>query len=104
MRNYLAGADAAGADAAAEEDASFLAFFTFLAFGADAEAAAAEAEADADAGAWAKADTANREATRAAIILDMMISFFAVNKTAQKNKDSDESASLTWFGNFSLTR
>ncbi len=70
----------------------------FLAFGADAEAeadaegadaigaeAAAEADADAD-GAAAKAEAANREATRAAMILDMMSSFGSGLNRLKKTK------------------
>lgn len=98
----------AGAEASAEADAAFLAFLPFF-FGADASAdAAAEADAigaDATAeadGAAAKADAANREATRAAMILDMVVPL-AVNKTAKKNSDSDESASLTRASNCPLT-
>jgi hypothetical protein len=79
---YLAaGADAAGAEAA-DDAGAFLAFFAFLgaATDADAEAAAgadaagAEATAEAE-GAAAKAEAANREATKAAMILDIWNSF-----------------------------
>ena len=54
---------------------------------ADADAAAgaeatADAEADADAeGAAAKAAEANKDTNRAAMILDILISFFMVKKT-----------------------
>ncbi|HJU99854.1 MAG TPA: hypothetical protein VJ752_04835 [Burkholderiaceae bacterium] len=93
---------AAGAEASAEADAeaAFLAFLAFLAFfagaaasaEADAEAAeaiGADAAADADAGAAAKAEAANRDATRAAMILDM-----SVPLAVEENKDSSESALL----------
>jgi hypothetical protein len=75
--------EAAAEAAAAEADAE--AFFeaeaeaeaeAFLAE-AEAEAAAgAEAAAEADADALAKAAVANREATRAAMILDILVSFW----------------------------
>jgi hypothetical protein len=66
------------ADAAAEADA--LAFLAFLAFLAGAEAAGAEAIAEpeaAGAAEWlaAKAEAANKPATRAAITFFMMSSF-----------------------------
>jgi len=75
-RNYFDAAGAAAAEAASEA-AAFLALCAFLA-GAEADAGAeamaeAEADTDADAGA-AKAEAANREATRAAMILDILIS------------------------------
>ncbi|MES2296870.1 MAG: hypothetical protein V4582_07485 [Pseudomonadota bacterium] len=87
MSNYF---DAAGAALAASE-ADAAAFFAFLwcflaglaeaspeaiadAEAAGAEAIGAEAEAEAE-GAAAKAEAANREATRAAMILDMLNSF-----------------------------
>jgi membrane protein involved in colicin uptake len=54
---------ALGADASAEADAT-----------TGAEAAGAEATAEAE-GAAAKAEAANREATRAAMILDILNSF-----------------------------
>jgi hypothetical protein len=74
--NYFeaAGADAAGAEASAL--GAFLAFFIFLAFGAEASAAGAEADAagaEAAAGASAaKADTANKPAIRAAMMFFML--------------------------------
>lgn len=81
---YLEAAEAAEAAIEAEAEAEpFLCFF-----GADDIDAAIEAEADAGAdaaidadadaeadGAAAKAEAANRDATRAAMILDMSISF-----------------------------
>jgi hypothetical protein len=69
---------------------AFLAW-CFFAFGAEASAepiadgaeamAGAEAEAEAE-GAAAKAEAANREATRAAMILDILNSSKGVKKTA----------------------
>lgn len=77
---FAAGADAAGAEAAVDAGA-FLAFFALgAAADADAEAAAgadaagAEATVEAE-GAAAKAEAANREATKAAMILDIWNSF-----------------------------
>jgi len=77
-RDYLAGAEAS---AEADAGAAFLAFLAFLALGAgvdasaDAAGADAMAEAEAEAGgAAAKAEAANREATRAAMILDILSS------------------------------
>lgn len=82
--DYLADAiEAAEAAEAAGADIEADAFLALCFLGADADAAAAdaeagaeamaEAEAEADAGA-ANAEAANREATRAAIILDMSVS------------------------------
>ncbi|MES2075073.1 MAG: hypothetical protein V4462_05570 [Pseudomonadota bacterium] len=78
---------AAGAEASADAEAAFLAFLAFLALGADAsadaEAAGADAMAEADAeadGAAAKAEAANRDATRAAMILDILNSFGSLRK------------------------
>jgi len=75
-RDYLAGAEAS---AEADAGAAFLAFFIFLALGAGADASADAAGADAMAeaeagGVAAKAEAANREATRAAMILDILSS------------------------------
>ena len=76
--------DAAGAatDGAIDAEAVAFAFLAFFALGADAEAdadaaagAEAMAEAEADAEGAAKAAVANRETNRAAIILDIWISF-----------------------------
>jgi len=76
--DYLA-AGAAAASAEADAEAAFLAFLAFLGFfagvEASAEADAAGAGVEAACGAAAKAETANREATRAAIILDILNSF-----------------------------
>jgi hypothetical protein len=92
-RDYLAAAGAVDAATSAEA-ATFLALA--LCFFAGAEAAtgaeaAAEAEAEADgAGAAANAAAANREATRAAMILDIV--FFLLSF---RTHDSDESEQLT---------
>jgi hypothetical protein len=88
-RNYFDAAGAAAAEAASDAEA-FLALCAFLA-GAEAEAMAeaeagaeamaiAEAEAEVEADAAAKAEAANREATRAAMILDILISSWLRNK------------------------
>jgi hypothetical protein len=87
-------ADAAGAAEAATADAAFFAlcFFTVADAEADAEAAGAEATAEAEAeaaGAAANAEAANREATRAAMILDIVFPFRV------RTHDSDESEQLT---------
>lgn len=82
--DYFDAAEAAEADAeaeaffeaAAEADAFFEAIAEAEAAGAEAEAAAAEAEAEAEA---AKAEVANRDATRAAMILDIL-KFLLVKK------------------------
>ncbi|GAB2873265.1 hypothetical protein GCM10027277_48190 [Pseudoduganella ginsengisoli] len=103
--DYFDAAEAA--DAAADADAEpFLCFFgAEAAIDAEADAdgaeAAIEAEADAEAdGAAAKAEAANREAVRAAMILNMAVSL-SVSGTFY---DSDESASLTLRENVELTR
>jgi hypothetical protein len=72
--NYFdaAGADAAGAEASAF--GAFLAFFIFLAFGADADASAeAEAGAEAAGASAAKAETANKPAIKAAMMFFILV-------------------------------
>jgi hypothetical protein len=102
--HYLLAAGAAEAAAEAEAEAAFLCFLALWA-GAeaeadiDADAAGADAGADADWGSAAKADAANREATRAAIILDMSVSFSGFGA----RDDSDESGSITRPRKFQLT-
>jgi hypothetical protein len=86
---FDAAADAAaGAEAAADAEAAAFAGLVFLAAAADADAEAAAgagaeamAEADAEADAAAYAEVANMETSRAAMILDMLNSFFSLRKT-----------------------